>query len=310
VGCPVRPTSGPAPTAGDVEVSRGGDDRAAMGSSSKGPQLALKRRVGHELPPTVIRRGKGVLINIPARRQAPGSPRAGWCGETAIQEALLYHGAYYPQRLINRAGKPSHPDLYASDIPRALIRLGVDFVRYSWAVKGFAKFHTWLVGQVGRGVPVLTGMKIHPTAHPTWGLDHFVLAVGYDVKSVTVNTTWGHRARRTLKQVTSEARGLSFRNRTDRYYGLGIRGFARRSPDARPVRLFVTRETAKRMWVQVKCEGLSTRRRYRVQRFASRRPRHQPVRTWMFTAKDRAHVVSDVVDKRRPALYRCEPAMD
>ena len=34
-------------------------------------------------------------------------------------------------------------------------------------------------------------MKIYPTAHPEWGLDHFVLAVGLDARGLTVNTTWG-----------------------------------------------------------------------------------------------------------------------
>ena len=260
------------------------------------------------IPPTVVRRGNGVLLNIAARNQSPQSPRAGWCGETAIQEALLFHGAFFPQRNINRAGKPSHPDLYASDIPRALKGLRVDFVRYSWAVKGFSKFHAWLKKQLGRGEPVLAGMKIHPTAHPSWGLDHFVLAVGYDSEGVTVNTTWGRRATRTLKQMTSRAKGLSFKNRYDRFYGLRIRGFTGRPRGARPVRLFVTRETTKKMWVRVKCEGLSAKKRYRVQRFAAHRAKSKAVRSWVFTAQGRAHVVADTINKRAPALYRCVPA--
>lgn len=277
-----------------------------MSSSSPSSAQAKKRRVEiPRIPPTVVRRGKGVLLNIPARSQAPESPRAGWCGETAIQEALLFHGAYYPQRLINRAGKPRHPDLYASDIPRALTGLRVDFVRYSWAVKGFAKFHAWLKKQLERGEPVLAGMKIHPTAHPTWGLDHFVLAVGYDAKGVTVNTTWGRRAFRTMKQLTTVAKGLSFKNRYDRYYGLRIRGLAGRPPTARPVRLFVTRETTRRMWVQVKCEGLVASQPYQVRRFSAHRTQSKPVRTWAFTSRGEAHVVADTIDKQRPALYHC-----
>jgi len=261
------------------------------------------------IPPTIVRRGGGVLLNIAARNQAPGSPRAGWCGETAIQEALLFHGAFYPQLTINRAGKPSHPDLYASDIPRALRGLRVDFVRYSWAAKGFNRFHAWLKKQLARGEPVLAGMKIHPTAHPLWGLDHFVLAVGFDAKGVTVNTTWGRRARRTLGQLTSRARGLSFKNRYDRYYGLNIIGFTGRSKTTRPVRIFVESETNRRMRVRIKCEGLRANQRYGVQRFASHRKKSKPVRSWAFTAQGSTHVISDTIDKRRPALYRCSSAV-
>ena len=60
------------------------------------------------------------VLNIPDRPHAPERPREGWCGECAIQQALLFHGAYYHQRDINKAGKPKHPDLYARDIPVAL----------------------------------------------------------------------------------------------------------------------------------------------------------------------------------------------
>ncbi len=247
------------------------------------------------------------MLNIAARKQAPQSPRAGWCGETAIQEALLFHGAFFPQRLINKAGKPSHPDLYASDIPRALKALHVDFSRYSWATTGFKKFHAWLRRQIGRGDPVLAGMKIHPTQHPSWGLDHFVLAVGYGTGSMTVNTTWGRRAKRSLKQLTSKARGLSFKNKYNRYYGLRIRGFTGRSKTERPVRLFVMRESSSKMSVQIKCEGLAVGQRYRLLRFATHGKRATPVRSWTFTASGAAHVATDSIEKRQPALYRCKP---
>lgn len=258
----------------------------------------------------MVRHGQRVVLNIAARNQAPESPRAGWCGETAIQEALLFHGAFFPQRVINKAGKPAHPDLYASDIPRALRALRVEFTTYSWAVTGFGKFHRWLRAQLARGEPVLVGMKIHPTQHPSWGLDHFVLAVGYDAKSLTVNTTWGRRATRTLKQLTTKARGLSFKNRYDRYYGLRLRGLRGRAKAERTVRLFVTKEKPQRLWVKVKCEGLAARGRYRVQRFAEHRAKAKAVRSWTFTATGPEHVVTDTIDKGRIALYRCVPDSD
>ena len=61
-----------------------------------------------------------LVLTIPARSQAPESPPAGWCGETAIQEGLLFLGRSVPQSAINRAGRPVHPDLYATEIPTAL----------------------------------------------------------------------------------------------------------------------------------------------------------------------------------------------
>src|SRR5438874_7332852 len=59
-------------------------------------------------------------LPIPARTHAPEAPPEGWCGETAIQEGLLYLGVWAPQAIINRAGHPSHPDLYSNEIPIAL----------------------------------------------------------------------------------------------------------------------------------------------------------------------------------------------
>jgi hypothetical protein len=282
-----------------------GQGGAVVAQSSPGVRSAPSK--AGRIPPTVVRRAGGVLLNIAARNQAPESPRAGWCGETAIQEALLFHGTFLPQRTINKAGKPSHPDLYASDIPRALKALRVDFTRYSWAVKGFGKFRTWLQAQLARGEPVLVGMKIHPTEHPSWGLDHFALAVGYDAQSMTVNTTWGRRAKRSIKQLTTKVRGLSFKNKYNRYFGLRIRGFTGRGKNERPVRLFVTSESTKQMSVRIKCEGLATGQRYRVQRFAAHPRRAKPVRTWTFTAPAKAHVITDTIDKKRPARYRCAP---
>jgi hypothetical protein len=159
-----------------------------------------------------------VVLPIVARAQAPESPPSGWCGETAIQEGLLHLGIWAPQKAINRAGRPAHPDLYSSEIPGALSAFGVRFTMYAGGT-GYAAFVKWTQAAIDAGDPVLAGVKILPTAHPAWGLDHFVLAVGYGEQGLLVNTTWGHRA-----WVGDEReKGLSFHNAV---YGIRLLGRA------------------------------------------------------------------------------------
>jgi hypothetical protein len=167
-----------------------------------------------------------VVLHIPARAQASGAPAAGWCGETAIQEALLYYGRRVSQRRINRAGRPSHPDLYWGDIPRALRALGVRYQR--WSRGNLRAFFAWIRSQLSRGRPLLAGVKIYPTEHPRWGLDHMVLIVGYDRRGLFINTTWGTRVHRTWAQLSSRARGFAFANRYRRYHAFAIEGVAKR----------------------------------------------------------------------------------
>jgi hypothetical protein len=190
------------------------------------------------------------LLPIAARSQAAESPRAGWCGETAIQEALLHVGAWAPQRAINRAGKPVHPDLYAQDIPVALTELGVRYAVYTQG-KGFEPFARWVRVALEQGDPVLVGVKILPTQHPEWGLDHFVLAVGHGTKGLLVNTTWG--SRRWVGDTTTP--GLSLR---DAFYGLRILGFAL-APNERAARLTVLEETRTTVKLRVTCAGHADR---------------------------------------------------
>ena len=191
---------------------------------------------------------EGAVLTLPiaARSQAAESPRAGWCGETALQEALLHVGAWAPQRVINRAGKPAHPDLYSQDIPVALTELGVRFQLYAQG-KGFEPFARWVRGALEQGDPVLVGVKILPTEHPEWGLDHFVLAVGHGTKGLLVNTTWG--SRRWVADTTTP--GLSLR---DAFYGIRILGFAL-APNERAARLTVLEEGAAIVKLRVTCAG-------------------------------------------------------
>ena len=242
-------------------------------------------------------------LDIAPRSHAPESPSAGWCGETAIQEALLYHGAFFPQRMINRAGKPQNPDLYSHDIPVALKNLGVDFEPYPWRVRGFDRFMGWLKTQIKAGAPVFLGMKIYPTKHPKWGLDHFVLAVGFGDDHLLVNTTWGSSQERSYAQLQSTAKGLSLKNRYGTYYAYRVASFAGRSLK-HPVRLYVTSENDDRADITIMSEGLTAGTSYRVARYDGL-DSGEPTRTFTFAATGPTHALSDVIDKDRPAIYRC-----
>jgi len=200
-------------------------------------------------------------LPIPARAHAPEAPRAGWCGETAIQEGLLHVGVWAPQRIINKAGKPTHPDLYAPDIPVALSELGVRFSVYSGG-RGFEAFSRWVVAAVDQGDPVLAGVKILPTLHPEWWLDHFVLVVGHGTRGLLVNTTWGSRTW-VGDTVTP---GLSFKGA---FYGLRLSGLALPA-NALPARLSLLDENDTTVKLRVTCAGVQKGTRYRVERRASR----------------------------------------
>ncbi len=189
-----------------------------------------------------------VTLPIPDRAQHGDAPPSGWCGETAIQEALLHHGAWVPQRAIHDAGKSKHPDLYSQDVPVALAGLGVEFVTHVPKKKGgFAEF---LRDALDAGDPVFAGVKILPTSHPEWGLDHFVLVVGHGPQGFLVNTTWSEQ--RWVTEATSKGITLA-----GGFYGLRIKGVSR--PAGRtPARATVIAETSKTVQLRLVCVGKET----------------------------------------------------
>jgi hypothetical protein len=195
-----------APTSSHIAQVDGGAGPAATPSVDAGTAALDAGDLGAEAT---------ALLPIPARGQAAESPPSGWCGETAIQEGLLYLGVWAPQREINRAGHPVHPDLYATEIPGALTALGVRFTPYGRG-RGYEAFARWAREAIDAGDPVLAGVKLLPTEHPTWGLDHFVLLVGYGPRGLLANTTWGHRA-----WVAEGAVGISLK---EAFYGLRLHG--------------------------------------------------------------------------------------
>lgn len=212
--------------AGCSDGARAPATRPSPSSSSSAASLSRPASVGRALAdagsvaPEPTERDPAaeadLVLAIPARHQEPAAPAAGWCGETAIQEGLLHLGVFASQGAINKAGHPVHPDLYATEIPGALHALGVRFTPYPGA-RGYDQFRPWVVRALDAGHPVLAGVKLVPSEHPGWGLDHFVLVVGYGKRGLLVNTTWGYRAW-VAEDGTS---GLSFKGA---FYGFRLDG--------------------------------------------------------------------------------------
>ena len=248
------------------------------------------------VPPDLSAEAKLVLA-IPPRDHAPEAPPAGWCGETAIQEGLLHLGVWAPQSIINKAGRPTHPDLYSPDIPVALSELGVKHSFFAGS-RGDGMFEQWIRRALDEGDPVLAGVKILPTIHPEWGLDHFVLVVGYGDKGLLVNTTWGHR----LWVGDTSTPGLSFKNAfyAIRLGGVSLAGSGR----AARLSLLAAREGEPKVNVRVTCAGL---RPGSVVRIELRRSRIEEAPAWseeVTATSDR--VAKDVtVDADRVARFQC-----
>jgi hypothetical protein len=238
------------------------------------------------------------ILPIPDRPQDAASPSTGWCGETAIQEAMLHVGMWASQRRINAAGKPAHPDLYSNEIPAALAALGVPFTAYSPKTRGFAALHAWMGEAIDHGEPVFAGVKLLPSEHPEWGLDHFVLVVGHGPRGLLVNTTWDSQ-----RWVGEDAReGPSFANA---FFALRLRGPG--GPSGAPrARLTVTKESADEVSLHVECTGLVPGGRYRVERRASAKT--EPTWSESFAAPSGWAEWEQTVNAREPAQYRCVDA--
>jgi hypothetical protein len=252
-------------------------------------------RASSPAPAPLLEAEARLVLPIVAREHAPEAPPAGWCGETAIQEGLLHLGVWAPQRLINRVGRPVHPDLYSTDIPVALSELGVRFTFYAGA-RGFDAFARWIRAALDEGDPVIAGVKILPTLHPEWGLDHFVLVVGHGDKGLLVNTTWGHR----LWVGDTVTPGLSFRNA---FYAIRLGGVG--GPRAaRAARLTVIDEGAARVKVRVTCGGLVPGAAYRLEHRGGR-PGEALV-AWQDVTAVGEHVETEVsVDAAAVARFQC-----
>jgi hypothetical protein len=201
------------------------------------------------------------VLPIPDRPQHPSSPPSGWCGETASQEALLHYGVWAPQSTIHRAGNSKHPDLYSDEIPTALAALGVLSTKYVAMTKGFAAYEQWVREAIDRGEPVLAGVKILPTDHPEWGLDHFVLVSGYGPKGLLVNTTWDSQ----IWASDSTKKGISFANA---FYAIRITGVTQ-PVKTKAARLTVLAEAKTTVRLRVTCIDGDPKARHRIERRSS-----------------------------------------
>lgn len=168
-----------------------------------------------------------LTLDIPARDQAPERPDEGWCAETAIQEAILFHSdELVPQADINAAGKPRNPDLYWSDVPIAMRALDLRYTKYTGGNK-LDTFLIWVRERIRAGHPVIAGVKLYPTSFPQWGLDHIVLIVGFEDDALVINTTWGTRQTRSIAELTQTEEGISLANRYGDFFAYAIEGRTR-----------------------------------------------------------------------------------
>lgn len=122
---------------------------------------------------------------IPAIAQDPTCPPDGWCGEAAIQMAMMYYGVYAPQKVINAAGHPSHPDLWSNELGPAMEAFG--FSGTGLPTGSTSEFITALKPVLHEGTPVILGINVFSKGH---GDAHFCIAAKYDDQTLTVNTTW------------------------------------------------------------------------------------------------------------------------
>lgn len=234
-----------------------------------------------------------VSLDIPARKQHANAPPSGWCGETAIQEGLLHLGVWASQRIIHDAGKSKHPDLYSDELPTALAQLGVTYATYAPKNKGFGAYEAFVRDAVNNGDPVLAGVKILPSEHPTWGLDHFVLVVGHGQQGLLANTTWGTRV--WASETTTE--GISFKNA---FYALRLTGVVR-SKGALPARLTVLEETLATVKLRIAC--VADKGDHRVER---RHHAWDAKPEWTQAVAGASVIVS--IDAEREARFQCVAA--
>lgn len=236
-----------------------------------------------------------VTLPIPDRPQDAASPPTGWCGETALQEALLHFGVWASQAAIHRAGRSKYPDLHSEDLPTALAALRVRTTRYAPRKADFSAYTAWVNEGVDQGEPVLAGVKILPTEHPEWGLDHFVLVVGHGARGLRINTTWNEQ--RWADDKVSE--GISFKNA---FYAIRLRGVDP-AAGARAARLRVLEEGAEQVTVEVSCENVPADARVAIERWSHPSSRRLEVRE--VSAQGRRAKLSATIARGEVSRFQC-----
>ncbi len=225
-------------------------------------------------------------IPIPDRRSDKDAPKEGWCGETSVQMAALYFGAYIPQSVINKAGKPAHPDLWEYDIPTALDAFSLSYEPWKPVAPGHAPVQSqiaasgrvnpapskdiplllaWIRRQVFQDHPVVIGTKIYPTHHLDWDVDHIMLAVGFTKQGITINTNSRAGQLEVSNENLMSHHGYSFVNQTNVYYAFAVTGF-KNPPHAVPVSLVVTKEMVGALSIEVQIRSLTPGKKYELRR--------------------------------------------
>ncbi|MCY3021823.1 MAG: hypothetical protein NTW87_22670 [Planctomycetota bacterium] len=259
-----------------------------------------------------------VNLAIPDTGQEAQAPAGGWCGEAAIQMACLYYGSYIPQSVINKAGSPRHPDLYAHELGKAIEGAGFSYEPWNQRdVKGdpLSAFIRWVRTNLAAGRPVVVGAKLYPTQHPEWGCDHFMLAVGAKARSLVFNTTWQRREELTHEQLSATEKGLSFQNPYKVYFALAVTGRRSATPNARPVSV---RMDPERKDGVVKCSlhiaDLEKGRKYTLikvgdpgglEKNANRGG--NGVETETFVAQSVSVEIAKTIPADKPAVFHCVP---
>jgi hypothetical protein len=171
------------------------------------------------LPPSV-------LLPIPNRADEPDAPPEGWDGEISIQMGMAYFNKEVSQKAICSAGKPAHSSLYSDEIDTALDALGVQYFSWDWQNHDLAQFLAWIKTNLVKGYPVFCGIKMYPTRHPEWSLDHFVLVVGYNESGLFIDTnnTGDGRILVTYSQLASQENRYAFENQYHYYFGRAFTG--------------------------------------------------------------------------------------
>lgn len=286
------------------------------------PARAAKEKVVRDVKPaqtTPAAAEKAFLLEIPETGQEKRRPPSGWCGEASIQMAMCYFGAYASQRTINRAGKPVHPDLYEEEMPVAMSNLGLQ--AKPWEGKGVPEYLAWVRAELAAGHPVVMGMKINPTSHPEWWVDHFVLAVGYDRSSLTYNTTGKRRESRSDALLSSRERGLSVVTPRNVCFGYAVTGVNSKTTPAaaRPtrikfVRLVDKQHVEKQVELHVTADKLQRGVRYRLVKFTDLAAAQDPgaqgelVRSFVADGPTAGYTEKIGLDDFR--VYRCLPEKD
>jgi len=231
-----------------------------------------------------------VRLPIQDRPQAADATSDGWCGEASMQMALLYFGAFIPQKEINRLGMHALRGSYAWELQSTMDKLSMRHYSYShvfqhlltctieslWREKGHGveRFIEWQrMNLRWAGRPVITGILVQPSeAIPLFGCaDHFVLTIGYtdqDCMIYNPNIFVAGSHTQSIASLSRPGLGLTHANSYNYYFGEALDGFSF-NDGSLPVRLNVVTESNSDIQAQITVSGLTNGATYRLHRYTT-----------------------------------------